>query len=335
MIKKNIILSTNKLDIGYNSTCLAKNLILQLYAGEMVCLIGPNGCGKSTLIRTLIGLQDPLGGKVEINGKKLSKISLADKSKLISWVLTDNMPTGSLRVSQIVEMGRFPYTNWFGKLSEKDKSIINNAIEAVHLTHKKDYRYSSLSDGEKQRTMIAKALAQDTPIIFLDEPTSHLDLPNTIEIMQLLRELARKTEKAILLSTHELELTLQVADKIWMMNLGELTKGLPEDLILSGKLQNTFGTEKFRFDEKTGGFRMNYIAKKEVNLIGNNSNNLYWTERALLRCGYKISNNSPIQIKVKDNGEWELNIDTHREEFHTLENLLFTMSEWETKFFPE
>ena len=192
-----IILNTKKLDIGYGNNYIAKNLMLQLYAGEMVCLIGPNGCGKSTLIRTLVGLQDSLGGNVEIKGKKLNKISLSEKSKLISWVLTDNMPTGSLKVSEIVEMGRFPYTNWFGKLSEKDKNIINNAIEAVHLTHKKDYRYNSLSDGEKQRTMIAKALAQDTPIIFLDEPTSHLDLPNTIEIMQLLRELARKTKKAI------------------------------------------------------------------------------------------------------------------------------------------
>ena len=130
--------------------------------------------------------------------EKLSKISVSEKSKLISWVLTDTMPTGSLKVSEIVEMGRFPYTNWFGKLSEKDKNIIDNAINAVHLSHKKDYRYNSLSDGEKQRTMIAKALAQDTPIIFLDEPTSHLDLPNTIEIMQLLQSLARKTKKAIL-----------------------------------------------------------------------------------------------------------------------------------------
>ena len=152
-----IILNTKKLDIGYGNNYIAKNLMLQLYAGEMVCLIGPNGCGKSTLIRTLVGLQDSLGGNVEIKGKKLNKISLSEKSKLISWVLTDNMPTGSLKVSEIVEMGRFPYTNWFGKLSEKDKNIINNAIEAVHLTHKKDYRYNSLSDGEKQRTMIAKA----------------------------------------------------------------------------------------------------------------------------------------------------------------------------------
>ena len=330
-----IILNTKKLDIGYGNNYIAKNLMLQLYAGEMVCLIGPNGCGKSTLIRTLVGLQDSLGGNMEIKGKKLNKISLSEKSKLISWVLTDNMPTGSLKVSEIVEMGRFPYTNWFGKLSEIDKNIINNAIEAVHLTHKKDYRYNSLSDGEKQRTMIAKALAQDTPIIFLDEPTSHLDLPNTIEIMQLLRELARKTKKAILLSTHELELTLQVADKIWMMAPNKLTKGLPEDLILSGSLQKTFGTERFRFDETTGGFRMNYPASKQISLQGDKGVFYYWTERALLRNGYKITENSPLWINIKGDGKWDLHLDTHHQEFYTIENLLFTMSEWETKFLSE
>lgn len=330
-----IILNTKKLDIGYGNNYIAKNLMLQLYAGEMVCLIGPNGCGKSTLIRTLVGLQDSLGGNVEIKGKKLNKISLSEKSKLISWVLTDNMPTGSLKVSEIVEMGRFPYTNWFGKLSEKDKNIINNAIEAVHLTHKKDYRYNSLSDGEKQRTMIAKALAQDTPIIFLDEPTSHLDLPNTIEIMQLLRDLARKTRKAILLSTHELELTLQVADKIWMMTPNKLTRGLPEDLILSGDLQKTFGTERFRFDETTGGFRMNYPVSKQVTLHGDNGVFYYWTERALLRNGYQIVEKSPLWINIKGDGKWDLHLDTHHQEFYTIENLLFTMSEWESKFLSE
>ena len=330
-----MILNTKKLDIGYGKTHIAQNLMLQLYAGEMVCLIGPNGCGKSTLIRTLVGLQDALGGYVEIKGKKLSKISLANKSKLISWVLTDNMPTGSLRVREIVEMGRFPYTNLFGKLSEKDNEIIENAINAVNLSHKKDYRYCSLSDGEKQRTMIAKALAQDTPIIFLDEPTSHLDLPNTIEIMQLLRELARKTKKAILLSTHELELTLQVADKIWMMTPNKLTKGLPEDLILSGSLQKTFGTERFRFDETTGGFRMNYPASKEVNLQGDKNVFYYWTERALLRNGYKITENSPLCININGDGKWDLTLNTHHQEFYTIENLLFTMSEWETKYLSE
>ena len=330
-----MILNTKKLDIGYGNTHIAKNLMLQLYAGEMVCLIGPNGCGKSTLIRTLVGIQDALGGYVEVKNKKLSQISLAKKSKLISWVLTDNMPTGSLRVREIVEMGRFPYTNLFGKLSDKDKEIIDCAINSVHLSHKKDYRYSSLSDGEKQRTMIAKALAQDTPIIFLDEPTSHLDLPNTIEIMQLLRELARKTKKAILLSTHELELTLQVADKIWMMTPNKLTKGLPEDLILSGDLQKTFGTERFRFDETTGGFRMNYPASKEVSLQGNKNVFYYWTERALLRNGYKITENSPLSINIKGDGKWDLTLNTHHQEFYTIENLLFTMSEWETKYLSE
>lgn len=330
-----VILNTRKLDIGYDKTYIAKNLALSLYAGEMVCLIGPNGSGKSTLIRTLVGLQDPLGGKIEIKNKKLNKISLSDKSKLISWVLTDNMPTSSLRVCEIVEMGRFPYTNWFGKLSKKDKSIIDNAIEAVHLTHKKDYRYSSLSDGEKQRTMIAKALAQDTPIIFLDEPTSHLDLPNTIDIMQLLQSLARKTKKAILLSTHELELTLQVADKIWMMTSGKLKTGLPEDLILNGDLQKTFGTERFRFDESTGGFRMNYPVYKEVSIHGDNSIYYYWTERALQRNGYKIVENSPLRINISGDGKWNLYLNTHHHEFYTIENLLFTMNEWESKFLSE
>ncbi len=194
------ILSTQNLSIGYHKNgktdIIQPDLQLKLRAGELVCLIGPNGSGKSTLLRTLAGLQKSISGKTLIDGDDAAKLSQQDKAMLIALVLTERIDIENATVHNIVSL-----------------AFVDEIIAMVHLEHKAHCYLNELSDGERQRAMIAKALAQDTPIILLDEPTAHLDLPNRVEIMLLLHKLAHKTQKAILLSTHELDLALQAADR--------------------------------------------------------------------------------------------------------------------------
>ncbi len=320
------LLHTKKLAIGYSKTkVLHQNLMLQLHAGEMIGLIGPNGCGKSTLIRSLAGLQPTLDGSIYINNTPLSQLSQTQRAKLIAVVLTDRINTQSLTVQQLVEMGRFPHTNWAGKLQEKDHQIVTKSIQQVHLSHKSHCFYNELSDGEKQRVMIAKALAQDTPIIFLDEPTAHLDLPNTIDIMMLLQQLASHTKKAILLSTHELELALQVCDKLWLLTAAGIKRGIPEDMILSGYIDKAFTPNQFYFDDSIGNFRVKYQQKNiPIRLMGENSKVLYWTQRTLERMGYTLKEEADCSITLlsTDPIKWKFTNSLYEDTFYNLENLL-------------
>ena len=253
-----MILKTNSLTIGYKQVLpIQQELNLSVSEGEMVCLIGPNGCGKSTLIRSIAGLQPCLAGEVYIGGKAISKQSNKDRALLISLVLTDRVEGGNLTVFDVVAMGRYPYTSWLGGLSEADKQLAWEALKQVRLTAFAKRYLNELSDGERQRAMIAKACVQDTPLIILDEPTAHLDLPNRIEIMLLLRNLAKNNQKSILLSTHELDLALQTADTVWLMEQYKgITVGAPEDLVSNGAIQRLFANSSFSFDNLSGGFRL-------------------------------------------------------------------------------
>lgn len=326
------LLSTKMLAIGYSKQKhLHQNLMLQLKAGDMVGLIGPNGGGKSTLIRTLAGLQPALEGTIYIKNTPLNKLKPTQRAKQIAVVLTDSISTQSLTVRQLVEMGRFPHTNWVGKLQEKDNQMVAKCIEQVHLTHKADRFYNELSDGEKQRVMIAKALAQDTPIIFLDEPTAHLDLPNTIEIMLLLQHLAVSTQKAILLSTHELEIALQICDKLWLLTAKGVQRGIPEDIILGGHIEKTFTPHQFYFDDSIGNFRIQYASNQySIQLKGEPCKQLYWTQRSLQRLGYTINQKADCSITLlsTDPLKWELTNPLYTEQFYTLENLLDSLQEY-------
>jgi iron complex transport system ATP-binding protein len=331
MYNAHTLLTTKQLSIGYGKKVLHQNLMLQLNAGQMVVLIGPNGCGKSTLIRTLAGLQKPISGNIQINNSSFKKLSTSERAKHIAVVLTDRIHTQSLTVKQLVEMGRFPHTNWAGKLQEKDHQQVAKAIEQVHLTHKTNHFYTELSDGEKQRVMIAKALAQDTPIIFLDEPTSHLDLPNTIDVLILLKNLAQKTGKAILLSTHELELALQVADKLWLLTAQGIKKGIPEDIVLSDYLPKTFSSTHFYFDNQNGQFKVKHSPNNHtICLKGEESIALNWTKRALERTGYTLNNEADccIELQATSPVKWTFTNPLYSEEYYLLENLLAGISDY-------
>jgi len=251
------MIETTQLSIGYrkgrNTRQVQTQLGLHAGAGELVAILGPNGCGKSTLLRTLGGLQEPLSGSIRIGGNPLQTLSLHNRARIMSLVLTEAVQVVYITVYEMVAMGRHPYTTLTGKLSEKDESIIHIALEAVRMTSYTHRFFQELSDGERQRVMVAKALAQDTPVIFLDEPTSHLDLPNRIEMMLLLRKLSRETGKTILLSTHEIDLALRLADYIWLMKpQGGVATGSPADLMQQGVIQAVFHSNDFGFDPETG-----------------------------------------------------------------------------------
>ncbi len=319
------LLTTQQLTIGYqkaknNIFVVLQNINVALRKGEVVCLIGPNGCGKSTLLRTLCGLQKPLDGKIKIKNTDFQQVSIAEKALLIGLVLTEQVNIGKMTVREMVSLGRYPHTDWLGDLAEKDEKIIRESIELVHLSHKTNELFNELSDGEKQRTMIAKALAQDTPIILLDEPTAHLDLPNRVEVMLLLRKLAKQTGKAILLSTHELDLALQASDNIWLMQKDHITCGLPEELVINGKLQSVFQNQSFIFDEKTGNFIMNYPSEKTVRLSGDKAL-YYWTKRALAREGYNIDEKADISIVI-ENGTYNIEENGEKKQMKNLSELI-------------
>lgn len=240
------ILITEQLAIGYaprrgSRRIVAANLNLRLHRGEMVCLLGPNGAGKSTLLRTLTGMQPPLAGRIWLDGRDLHTFSARELARRLSVVLTERVETGPLTAYALVALGRHPYTSWHGQLTVRDEEVVRWAITAVQATHLAARPLHELSDGERQRIMIARALAQEPIVMALDEPTAFLDLPRRVEVMQLLRRLAQETQRAIIVSTHDLDLALHIADMLWLLTSnGGFYAGAPEDLVISGALATTF-----------------------------------------------------------------------------------------------
>lgn len=284
------------LSIGYllkggKRKVIHEDLNLHLQAGEVTCLLGLNGAGKSTLLRTLCGFQPPLSGEIRLMGKPLASYSQSNFSLTVGVVLTEKTNAGGITVYELVSLGRHPYTGFFGQLKKHDKEIIEQSLEAAGIAHKAQNYVSELSDGERQKAMIAKALAQQCPIILLDEPTAFLDVTSRIETMVLLHRLAMEQHKAILLSTHDLDLAIQMGDCLWLQEKGRpMACGTPEDLILSGAFESFFGKEGIVFDPSTG--KLN--TKAPVRPIGVEGDFLvsYWVGNALIRNGYRPA---PVQ----------------------------------------
>ena len=235
----------DNLTIGYGTHVVQSALTFSLCEGEMVCMLGPNGCGKSTLLRTLAGLQPPLAGTYDMQGMSSEKVSenSAERAKHLALVLTERLSLEHTTVHDVVAMGRYPYSSFLGGLSADDEAVIADALQQVGLQDMADTYFNNHSDGEKQRILIAKALAQQTPVILLDEPTAHLDLPNRIRTLQLLRHLAHEQGKTILISTHELDLALQLSDRILLMS----DEGIQLDTAQALRARNAF-TAAFKMD---------------------------------------------------------------------------------------
>lgn len=295
-------IQTRNLCIGYQgrgtTNPLFENLNLNLRSGELTCFMGPNGVGKSTLIRTLAGLQKPLSGEILFYDQIQNTVEKGSNSRSlarrVSVVLTDRLRTVDMNVYELVSFGRYPFLGWGTLLSSDDKQIIQRSIDFVQVNDLSLRKIYELSDGQLQMAMIARALAQDTPIMLLDEPTAHLDLNNRLEIMNLLRKFARTMNKAILVATHELDLALQTADVIWLAGPNRsIVSGIPEDLVLNGTFDDVF---KFKgFDLKTGKVHHEAHRQVSIRIIGEGHNYL-WTKNALERCGFSITDQTATHI---------------------------------------
>jgi iron complex transport system ATP-binding protein len=280
------------LSVGYRQSDgsplkIIQDINLSASKGEMVAVIGSNGIGKSTLLRSVAGFQEYFSGNIKMNGIELKMINAKEIAQIISFVSTENIRVSNMTVFDLVAYGRFPYTNWIGMLTESDRKIISESISKVSLAGFEKRLISQISDGERQRAMIARALAQDTPVIILDEPTAFLDVSNKYEIFHLLQILAKEKQKTIVLSSHDLNIALREVDKLWILTENGNFQGAPEDAVLQGWLSQLFKNEHIGFDLQEGEyyFKKNFKAKVKVEGEGLP---LTWTLRALNRAGYQI-----------------------------------------------
>jgi len=257
---KNIILATQHLNIGYHNKrgnfVVQKDLNLNLKSGTLTCILGNNGIGKSTLLRTLAGMQPALAGTVHIHNKNSKDYSPNDLSKYISLVLTEVLPPSNLSVYELVALGRQPYTNWLGTLTTKDKEIVEKSLQQTQVSEISLKKLYELSDGQKQRVMIARALAQNTDIIILDEPTVHLDIHHKIAVLKLLKNICKNLNKSILMATHEVNFALQLADELWLMYPNKCVIGPPKSLINNKTLQELFKSDLIEFDTNSQHFNI-------------------------------------------------------------------------------
>lgn len=328
-------LQLSNVSIGYHAkngpAIVQSDLSLSANKGELIAIIGKNGCGKSTLIRSIACLQPIYKGEIKLNNKNLAKLTPTKRAKLLSVVLTEQKSVASFNVRELISIGRDPYTGWLGSLTELDNNIISSAIEQTYLKGFENRNIHELSDGERQRAFIARALAQDTPLIILDEPTSHLDLPNRINILLLLQKLARDTGKTILISTHELETAMQVADKLWIMEKGEgVIVGVPEDMVLNGKFDTVFNHHNYDFDKEYGTFIVQKQLDKFITTSANIKDGLMtrWTTKALSRRGFKIVENASIVLKIDEvEKSWTVNNCAISVVTHSIEEALHAIAE--------
>jgi len=254
----NSILSTSNLSIGYETKkekiVIATNLNLNLQAGKLISLIGANGIGKSTLLRTLCGIQKPLSGIVFLNQNNIQDYEPLALAENLSLVLTEKLPPSNLTVFELIALGRQPYTDWLGKLSNDDVSKVNEAMQVNQIEHLATKKHFEISDGQLQKVLIARALAQDTPLIILDEPTTHLDLLHKVSVFKLLKKLSQEINKCILFSTHDIDLAIQLSDEIILMTENEVIQDEPCNLISKGVFDTLFKDENIKFDSEKGRF---------------------------------------------------------------------------------
>ncbi len=285
------------LQLGYSQEGMRKPLLedlnFELVAGELTCLLGPNGVGKSTLIKAILGEITPWEGRLLLKQELLSSYSIQDRAKHIAVVLTDPIYPGNLTVGQLVALGRTPHTNWVGKLGNSDRALVEKALADTHIGYLRDARLGELSDGQRQKAMIARALAQDGSVIVLDEPTAHLDLVNRLEIMSLLREISHSQSKAILVVTHDLDIALETADRFWILNCGlPLLSGKPEDLVLSGQIQALFPSNRYQFNVARG--RVEWSQAIPDFQIQGPAEQAYWVKKALVKVGITSLNQTLV-----------------------------------------
>lgn len=318
---KNLLIGFS--DVKKHPVSLLPPFSLNLKAGEFVAIVGPNGAGKSTLLRTLTALQKPLGGEILLMGKELHSYSSSERALLLSIVLTDHPDDFFLKAEDVVATGRYPYIDFWARLKARDKEIIAQSMEWSGITHLEGRTLVSLSDGELQKVMIAKALAQDTPIIILDEPAAFLDYPSKIELMQLLRKLSTEQGKTILFSSHDLDLVLRSADRLWMISHNQpLVDGIPEQLVLDGTINKYFDRDELKYNPYLAQFMPVSTTGKRFFMKSENLES-QWLKNALLRKGLLLSEIADAEIFTTfADGQFIVEYCNEKYFFKTLENLI-------------
>lgn len=319
------IIQTRQLSVGYKAGSQVKpvlrNLDVLVHQGELIGIIGQNGIGKSTLLRTLARLQMPLEGSIWLYDQPLESFSRQAFAQKVSFVSTEILKLNHCTVRQLVSFGRSPYTNWFGNLSAEDETIVSEAIELVGIAPLADRFINEISDGERQRVMIARTLAQNTDIIVLDEPTAFLDMPNKYEVIHLLGELTRRKKKTILFTSHDLNIAMREADRLWLITPHAFIDGAPEDLVLHHAISGLFDETSLKFDARRGEFsiRRKFIGSCKLNGKGTV---LSWTKKAMERLGYDTENEQyTFEITIEEkSGEtlWHLNQENTLKTFRSI-----------------
>jgi iron complex transport system ATP-binding protein len=302
------ILDIKNASIGYRrnsgDTVLLKDLSLSFGEGELTGLIGRNGSGKSTLLRTAARLLDPLSGNIYLENRDIREIEPGELATIMAFVSSGPGNTGIMTVRELVSLGRFPYTNWVGRLTGNDREIVDESLNLVNIEHLGDRKLYEVSDGERQKAMIARTLAQRTRIIILDEPTAFLDLPSKYEIISLLHELTRKGI-SVIYSTHDLNIALRFSDKVWLIKGQTIGEGAPEDFIIDGSFSVIFGSERIIQNPLTGDFDLNVTTVGSIRLICDDPVIYHWTKLALLRSGFELTENEscPTRIAAERKGD--------------------------------
>ncbi len=305
------ILTTHDMAVGYGQgnkrTILLSDLNLRLEQGSLVALLGKNGAGKSTLLRALTCDSQPINGSVEIDGKPSDEISKRDLSRLIALVATERIMGGAFTIRELVALGRQPHTGFLGRLSRHDDEVVQQSLEAVGIAHKAEQHVAQLSDGERQKAMIAKALAQETPIIVLDEPTAFLDVASRIETMKLLHSLAREQNKAVLLSSHDISQSLLLADELWVITQDrEVVTGSTEQVVMSGAMDRVFDNSSILFNNDLCDYESKLPTTASVMLECDDSKLEHCVANALLRNGIDTSHGGDVMVKVLSVNDFKL-----------------------------
>jgi len=296
--KSEHIVLLEQFSIGYHKeSVLLSQLNLTVNRGEMVALIGKNGAGKSTLLKSMIGLLTPLEGVCILDGVPFGDYSLRERARRVSFVSSQFTQLPSLTVEELVGLGRMPYTDWMGRMTAEDHKKIGKAIQEVQMGAFAGRKLENLSDGERQRAMIARAFVQDTPLMVLDEPTAFLDVPGTFELVRLLSRF-KEDGRSIVYSTHDLETAIQFADKVWVIHKGRILEGAPEDLGLSGLYNELFSDSGIRYDEQAGRFLGSVRQRGSVTVTGEREDLLNWTCKTMVRLGYMVEEGADLEIKA-------------------------------------
>lgn len=326
------ILSLDSLRIGYFSGKTENVLLPPLNAharkGELIAVIGRNGIGKSTLLRTLTGLQKPLGGNIFYNGRNIREYSRLELAQEVGYISTEIVRVSNMSVYDLVSLGRFPHTNWIGKIEDEDNLAIKDAIEKTSMTHLSGKFISELSDGERQKAMIARILAQDSGIMVMDEPTAFLDIAGKYEIFRLLHTLSIRNNKTIIYSTHDLQMAISQSDKIWLILEDNLVEGAPEDLMLSSAFDHLFNSSSVLFNSSDGSFSFRSEDRRSIFISGEGSKR-YWTEKSINRAGYKVSSEEtkPYIIIPSDTDEmWQLIAPDSTKKYNSLYELIAALN---------